>query len=378
MKTGEFYAFTAQIKEPQAFEKPSKSARLPLISLLIVLFAGCGFFWKEISAAQSELSSVEKFFLPESAEVVEQRNPIYDLVISPFGETLLYRDHHGKVYQQELVTSQDRRGSVIDLFPGMSCEGMKMSPVGNTLAVTFSTGEVCLKKLDTSGDPIILLGESDRITESLAFSPDGNLLAAGMTNGSVIVWDTQSLETVGVIRGKNTTAFCVLFDTPTSLLISFDNGLEHWRFREPNGSRKRWRRSKSWRIDQSVAREMEVTSDGHYLLAASFDGKVTCWDLSTQERFWEQKLSLPCARSLQISRDEKTFVCHGDTDTITVRDLNTGEPIIWLTDPDMGTGTGARFSMDGNLLYSSSSDGLIRFWTIPGESLIGTVVTSSP
>jgi WD40 repeat protein len=122
---------------------------------------------------------------------------------------------------------------------------------------------------------------------------------------------------------------------------------------------------------------MAVTSDGRHLLAATFDGKLTCWDLSTQERSWEQRLSLPCARSLQISRDEKTFVCHGDADTITVRDFNTGEPKIWLTDPGMGTGTGARFSTDGNLLYSSSSDGLIRFWTILGESLIGTIVTSS-
>ncbi|MDB4786403.1 MAG: hypothetical protein P8M30_12485 [Planctomycetaceae bacterium] len=61
------------------------------------------------------------------------------------------------------------------------------------------------QKLDTSAAPIILLSESDRIIESLAFGPDGNLLAAGMANGSVIVWDTQSLETVSVIRGKNPT-----------------------------------------------------------------------------------------------------------------------------------------------------------------------------
>ncbi|MDB4786404.1 MAG: hypothetical protein P8M30_12480 [Planctomycetaceae bacterium] len=113
--------------------------------MLIILFAGCGFFWKEISAAKSDLSSTGELFLPNPTDVVERRNPIYDLVISPFGDTLLYRDHHGRFFQQELVASQESLGSATDLFPGMSCEGMKMSPIENTLVATFSTGEVCLK-----------------------------------------------------------------------------------------------------------------------------------------------------------------------------------------------------------------------------------------
>jgi WD40 repeat protein len=198
-----------------------------------------------------------------------------------------------------------------------------------------------------------------------------------MDVGTVLVWDTQTLQTVSIIRGKNTTAFSVLFDTSSSLLISFENGLERWVFRESNNAERPLRKKRDWRINQSIAREMVVTSDGRYLLTSSFDSKLTCWDLETQQVKWEQRASLPCVRSVEISRDEKTFVCHADANTITVRDMETGEPEVWLMDQDMGTGTGARFSLDGNLLYTTSSDGLVRIWTIPGQSLIGTIVTTS-
>jgi len=380
MKTDEFYAFTAPIVQTESIKSSTRTPRfssLPLIIMVVVLVTGCGFYWKKISAASSDLSQIEDIFQSKDQDISQLRNPIYDLVISPFGSALLYRDHQGKVFQQNLVTEKESLGSVTDLFPGKSCEGMKISPVENKLVATFSTGELCLQDLDSMKEPILLLEPSTRIIESMAFSPDGRLLAAAMDVGTVLVWDTQTLQTVSIIRGKNTTAFSVLFDTSSSLLISFENGLERWVFRESNNAERPLRKKRDWRINQSIAREMVVTSDGRYLLTSSFDSKLTCWDLETQQVKWEQRASLPCVRSVEISRDEKTFVCHADANTITVRDMETGEPEVWLMDQDMGTGTGARFSLDGNLLYTTSSDGLVRIWTIPGQSLIGTIVTTS-
>jgi len=381
MKTDEFYNLVAQSERAQTSETTSHSARskniLSSVIVLTMMVVGCGLFWDDISAARSDLISDQNLFSEQNLELRAQKNPIYDLVISPLGSALLYRDHRGQVYQQELVSDADHLGSSIDLFPGRACDGMKMSPVENRLVASFESGEVLLKDLESEGTEIELLGPGKRIIESLDFSPDGRLVAAGISNGSVLVWDIDSGETVSVIRRKGQTAFSVLFDSPSSLLVSFENGLERWIFKGTQSPATRLRKKMDFRLNMTLARELAVTSNGKTLLATSFFGTISCWDLETQEKLWEQKGELPCARSLQISRDGQRFACHADVDTITIRDLKTGEPEIWLTDSNMGTGTGSRFSLDGNLLYSASSDGMVRIWTVTGQSLIGTINTIS-
>lgn len=115
----------------------------------------------------------------------------------------------------------------------------------------------------------------------------------------------------------------------------------------------------------------------NFLIAASFDNQIRCWDLETLEQKWEFRGTLPCARSLRMSPDGSFFVCQSEPYSLNFRTPETGETLATLVDNSMGTGTGARFSLDGKLLYTSSSDGLIRVWTVPGQTLIGTVETEN-
>lgn len=382
MKTNELMAFARQTaSQDEQFQRPTTDAKhspVAVLLLVLILAGGVGFFWKEISAARSELLPHDQFMGQLEIESDLTRSPIYDLSITPFGESLFYRDHHGIVRSQNLFDDEENLQAYRDVFADVFAEQMIFSPTKNSLVVATRSGEVLQKKWDTpDSDPTVLL-TSEQAIECMDYSLDGRLLAAGLSNGTVVVLDLFENTTAAIFRRRGQNLSSLKFESELSLLVSFDSGLERWQLnvKKQKPSNKQslgYRRRMVWKIDQPAAREMIVSNDGKFLIAASFDNYIRCWDLETLEQKWEFRGTLPCARSLRMSPDGSFFICQSEPYSLNFRDPETGETLATLVDKSMGTGTGARFSLDGKLLYTSSSDGLIRVWTVPGQTLIGTV-----
>jgi WD40 repeat protein len=62
-----------------------------------------------------------------------------------------------------------------------------------------------------SGQVVLTLGEGDFLARSLAFSPDGGLLAAGLRKDEVRLWDTRSWQPVRSLRVPSYSAFALAF-----------------------------------------------------------------------------------------------------------------------------------------------------------------------
>lgn len=386
MKTDEFRAFVPHmVPKDEQYSLPESApshSNAAFVLLVVVLIGGVGFFWKEISAARSELITEDDFLIEQQSDFAVSRNPIFNLAISPFGDALIYRNHHGNVQKQQLVYDDRDIDSARGIFADSRCEQMIFSPVENQLALALSDGEIMLKNLDQPDSEATILASSGQVVECLAFSPEGRLLAGGLSNGTVIVWDVHKKTTATLFRRKGQSPSSIIFDTEMSLLVSYSSSLERWELnvnhpKHPEKMPLRYRRKMDWSIDQPSAREMIVSNDGKLLITSHFNNRIRGWDLETQGMNWETQGVLPCARSLRFSPDESFFVCQSEPHALHFRDPETGDTIASLVDHSMGTGTGARFSFDGKLLYSASSDGLIRVWTVPGQSLIGTVETEN-
>ncbi|MBD3673381.1 MAG: hypothetical protein HUJ26_07630 [Planctomycetaceae bacterium] len=350
--------------------------------MVAILMGGVLFFWKEISAARLDFSFREDQNELQEVNLESLRSPIFDLAISPFGDVLIYRNHHGIVNRQNLVNDTQDGSPSGEIDPGGRCELMLLSPIENKLVSALDDGQIILDDLNRPGSEQTVLANSGGVPECMAFSPDGRFVAGGLENGTVIVWDVVKNTTATVFRRKRQNPSSLIFDSQMGLFVSFESGLERWQLtlNDEFSSSEKGRgnqRQMDWRIDQPAAREMILTNDGKVLIAASFDNHVRCWDLESRELKWEFRGVLPCARSLRFSPDESFFVCQSEVQTLHFRDVETGEELASLEDSSMGTGTGARFSLDGKLLYSASSDGLIRIWTVPGRALIGTVETDA-
>lgn len=87
---------------------------------------------------------------------------------------------------------------------------------GSVLAVALGgrerKGTHRIALLDPVGGHVVgVLGEGDFLARSLAFSPDGRLLAAGLRDDEVRLWDTRSWQPVRSLRVPSYSAFALAF-----------------------------------------------------------------------------------------------------------------------------------------------------------------------
>jgi len=158
--------------------------------------------------------------------------------------------------------------------------GLALTPDGKFLAIGYrlendygrielydtSTGSL-VKQWDTSsGDPL-----------SLAFSPDGLLLASGTFEGDVSLWNPSTGALVSGLGRQRDQVRQLAFSADGRLLASGDYG----------GSISVWDVG-SRNLSHTLAQDAEVTrlifaGTGGLLFSTSTDGSTKCWDVKTGE-----------------------------------------------------------------------------------------------
>jgi WD40 repeat protein len=137
------------------------------------------------------------------------------VAFSPDGNLVAYNDSHGNVYLLNVTTQASQVLPAPAVPPSSQTNGMDalaFSPDGKTLAVGTYTGAIFLWNVparrllatlndlaDTSSDAQFT-GRSQ--VEALAFGESGALLAAGDQNGNVYLWDVGRRRVTGALAGS--------------------------------------------------------------------------------------------------------------------------------------------------------------------------------
>jgi WD40 repeat protein/beta-lactamase regulating signal transducer with metallopeptidase domain len=339
------------------------------------------------------------------------RDLVRQVVFSPDGSSVATAGKEGSVKLWKLTTRRRTAQATLkgDLTPVWS---VAYSPNGRTLAVADgpqdTPGTVTLWNVATRKVMATLDGH-ERGVATVVFAPDGRTFASGGWDGTIRIWDAQTLEPRHVLAGLNGVselAFspdgrllasagegnivtlwdvatgteesrltdlrwpvqCVAFSPDGRLLATGGGTLDN----RPGAQGE----VKLWDVaTQSVVATLEghtrgvlavaFTPDGTGLATGGLDETIRVWDVQTRK----QRLSLGglsnCAQALAFSRDGRMLAWSGRGDgLVSLHDTTTGAEVIRL----IGHGAvvrGIAFAPDGNGLATGGADRTIKLWDVP-------------
>lgn len=237
-------------------------------------------------------------------------------------------------------------------------EGLAFAPDGRTVAVGVDSGRIELWSL-ADGTRRILEGHS-RETGSLAFSPDGRLLASTGFHERPVVWDVRTGERKATIPTEQ--AHTVAFDpddAATLMTGSTASGVRLW---DLSGDRPRLRIT----LAASTPYAWSVSAPlGGRIAVADENGLVTLWDTRTGRPLASYRdRGRVEVRAVTLGQEGELLVAAGTGKTITVR-----EGAVPSFGGHHGEVTDLEVAPGGHVVASAGADGTVRLWDAAGNAL---------
>ncbi|HEY4035509.1 MAG TPA: TIR domain-containing protein [Ktedonobacteraceae bacterium] len=250
-----------------------------------------------------------------------------------------------------------------DIF-GSACT-IAFSPDGELLALGTVNGEVKLWNV-SEGIPMLTCSGHAGWMCSVIFSPDGHLLASSSYDHTVRLWEVSSgkclkvLNVLGIalLRDEQSSNLEALAFSPDgmTLAISINDQVWLWDINTAN-------RIRTLQGHTAWVRPIDYSSDGHLLASGSEDCTIRLWEASTGTCLNILQGHTGWVRSVTFSPDGRLLASSSNDHTIRLWETSTGQCLNVLQGHSAWVRSVA-FSPDGSMLASSSEDHTIRLWEV--------------
>ena len=341
-----------------------------IVVLVILTIARPSLFQPDIFVQDSQELS-----LPEGARAHLSKGEINEIAYSPDSSRLAVASSIG------VLIHDARTGEELKRLKGHRAEvySVAFSPDGSILASGAGDDTVRLWDAVTGKHKRTLKGHS---AYSVAFSPDGSTLASGSAdqtsrlwavlrqllsyNGgmgadqTIHLWDVATGESKGVLTGHAAQVTSIAFSPDGGTLASggSDGRVRLWDGITGEPLKNLTGHGQLWFIW-----DLAFSPDGSTLACATFDG-VKFWDVVTGQA--TTSFAGEAVMSIAYSPNGTTLASGGDDDDPTIRlwDVATGVHKQTLTGHGQWFIWDLAFSPDGSTLASGSRDGTLLLWDL--------------
>jgi len=202
---------------------------------------------------------------------------------------------------------------------------------------------------------------------SVAFSPDGTLLASGCTGKSVWIWRVEDGECLGIWKGHTDEVWSVAFSPDGETLASGSR----------DGTVRLWKVSNGISLCalQEHARPIPVTSvafspDGRILASGAGDNVVRLWAVSGGDLLRTFKEHQRSVLTVAFSPDGAILASGSGDDAVCLWRVADGTLLRALKG---WGGQSVTFSPDGEMLAAGARDGKVRLWRVADGNLLCTL-----
>ncbi|HSK66371.1 MAG TPA: TIR domain-containing protein, partial [Anaerolineales bacterium] len=278
-------------------------------------------------------------------------SPVEDALFVQGGEGIAIVDAAGRVRVMNTATGEVNT----EIDAGAPVSDIKVSPDGRTLAIGRADGRIIVIDIDepiTRADNLFLSGGSLSV---LAFSPNGNWIAAGSERGSAAAWRLESNKSITLPPHRDgilSLAFSpnerfLITGGADNYAIGYDIQIEQEIFRLPHSD---------WVTDIDFP-----ATDSEWFATASEDARVRVWELGTARERLVLFQDGP-VRDVAISTNGQWIAATGDDETIRVWSAYSGVEMKQV--PLKAQGVSVAFHPDDRLLVSGDEAGILATWDV--------------
>ncbi|MHC5743326.1 MAG: WD40 domain-containing protein [Nostoc sp.] len=239
----------------------------------------------------------------------------------------------------------------------VSVSSVAFSPNGKLLATGDADGKTYLWQVDDGKLLFTCIGHSSWV-KSVAFSPDGQTLASGSDDQTVKLWDVRDGKCLKTLHGHSNWVRSVAFspDGQTLASGSEDQTVKLWNVHIGKCLIT---------LQENTNRIMSVafSPDGQTLASCSEKQTVKLWDVRDGKCLKILQGHSSWVRSVAFSRDGEILATGSDDQTVKLWDLRDGKSLKTLEGHTNRVWSVA-FSPDGQTLASGGDDQTVKLWDI--------------